>query len=76
MKNKENILHKINSFKKNIIEGTERYRKILLSSFMSEYIDKKLCFEVNTQYYFTYYPIFIINSIPLRIFLYYLSIFT
>jgi len=40
---------------KNIIEGTERYRKILLSSFMSEYIDKKLCFEVNTQYYFTYY---------------------
>lgn len=40
---------------KNIIEGTERYRKILLSSFMSEYIGKKLCFEVNTQYYFTYY---------------------
>jgi hypothetical protein len=40
---------------KSIIEGNERYRKKLLSSFMSEQINKNLCFEVNTQYYFTYY---------------------
>lgn len=40
---------------KGIIEGTENYRKILLSSFMSEQISNNLCFEVDTQYYFTYY---------------------
>ena len=38
-----------------IITGTERYREYLLNYFMTENIDKKLCFEVKSVFYVSYY---------------------
>ena len=38
-----------------IILGTERYRLNLLNDFMSEKIDKGLCFEIVSFFYITYY---------------------
>ena len=40
---------------KNIIEGTEKYRQQLLSTFMQEQIDKNLCFELASDIYYSYY---------------------
>ena len=38
-----------------IITGTERYREYLLNYFMTENINKKLCFEVKSAFYVSYY---------------------
>ena len=38
-----------------MILGTERYREYILNNFMTENIDKKLCFEVKSTFYFSYY---------------------
>ena len=40
---------------KNIIEGTEKYRKELLNSFMQEKINNNLCFEIKSRVYYNYY---------------------
>lgn len=40
---------------KGIIEGSEKYRQQLLNTFMKEQIDKNLCFEANSEYYYSYY---------------------
>ena len=40
---------------KGIIEGSEKYRQQLLNTFMKEQIDKNLCFEGNSEYYYSYY---------------------
>lgn len=40
---------------KGIIQGSEKYRKELLRTFMKEQIYKNLCFEDNSEYYYSYY---------------------
>ena len=43
------------SIEKNIIDGTEKYKQVLLKTFMTELIDKELCFELKTDIYYSYY---------------------
>ena len=40
---------------KNIIQGSEKYRQHLLNTFMKEQINNNLCFEVNSEYHYSYY---------------------
>ena len=40
---------------KNLMEATEKYRQALLKSFMTELINKELCFELTSDIYYSYY---------------------
>ena len=40
---------------KAIIEGSEKYRQYLLNTFMKEQINNNLCFEVDSEYHYSYY---------------------
>ena len=40
---------------KSIIQATENYRQILLESFMTEQINKNLCFQMESNFYYSYY---------------------
>ena len=40
---------------KNIIQATEEYRQILLKSFMTEQINNNLCFQLESNYFYSYY---------------------
>ena len=58
LNNKKIIGEKIYGYFKielGVILGTDRYKQYLLSDFMSEKIDKKLCFEQRSTFYINYY---------------------